>query len=379
MKEANYPKVKTTEKSNIRCLLYFNDTYIIEVDNRIFLVMKKYINNKNVELVTENNFEDNNLFEDSFVENRAVFGGEGSFIVDMQGIKNFINAKLLDFKDYYVRSILKEINQFQNKKYLRVGVSGAPRLEDHPGGEVVEEQLLTGENGEGVSNSISGYLLNEGGYSKGELLSRSGKMVENRMVYSHTAFLEESSKSNTLFYKFNLDSEGEFMEQVKILANDLGFDAFCVQTIITPTEQTIFNVKGRVLKRKPKKKFSGLEDATEIGNEKKFKLEKGQKLLVVGTYYNRKDADWFDFTKGREYEKKGHYHARMLQGCSDFQHEVFHLRELSIPKNTVVPFIITPISQIIKITPVEEKDGVYFCSVTGKSLNTLIEEFNGKI
>lgn len=143
--------------------------------------------------------------------------------------------------------------------------------------------------------------------------------------------------------------------------------------------QDFNNVKGRVLKRKPKKKFSGLEDATEIGNEKKFKLEKGQKLLVVGTYYNRKDADWFDFTKGREYEKKGHYHARMLQGCSDFQHEVFHLRELSIPKNTVVPFIITPISQIIKITPVEEKDGVYFCSVTGKSLNTLIEEFNGKI
>lgn len=31
-----------------------------------------------------------------------------------------------------------------------------------------------------------------------------------------------------------------------------------------------------------------------------------------------------------------------------------------------------------KITPVKEKDGVYFCSVTSKSLNTLIEEFKGK-
>lgn len=378
MKETNYPRIKTTEENHIKCLFYSNDTYIIEVDNRIFLVMKKYINNKNVELTNENNFEDNNLFEDSFIENRLVFGGENSFIVDMQGIKNFINAKLLDFKDYYVRSILKEIRQLQDKKYLRVGVSGAPRLKDHPGGEVVEEQLLNGESGGGVSNSISGYLLNENGFSKGELLSRSGKMLEDRMVYSHTAFLEESSKSNTLLYELNPDSEVEFMEQVKTLANNLGFDAFCVQTIISSAEQASFNVKGRVLKRKPKKKFSGLEDATEIGNEKEFKLEKGQKLLVVGTYYYRKDADWFDFTNGREYERKGHYHARILQDCSDFQHEVFHLRELNIPKNTIVPFIITPISQIVKITPVEEREGVYFCSVTGKSLNTLIEEFKSK-
>ena len=378
MKETNYPRIKTTEENHTKCLFYSNDTYIIEVDNRIFLVMKKYINNKNVELTNENNFEDNNLFEDSFIENRLVFGGENSFIVDMQGIKNFINAKLLDFKDYYVRSILKEIRQLQDKKYLRVGVSGAPRLKDHPGGEVVEEQLLNGESGGGVSNSISGYLLNENGFSKGELLSRSGKMLEDRMVYSHTAFLEESSKSNTLLYELNPDSEVEFMEQVKTLANNLGFDAFCVQTIINPAEQASFNVKGRVLKRKPKKKFSGLEDATEIGNEKEFKLEKGQKLLVVGTYYYRKDADWFDFTNGREYERKGHYHARILQDCSDFQHEVFHLRELNIPKNTIVPFIITPISQIVKITPVEEREGAYFCSVTGKSLNTLIEEFKSK-
>ena len=378
MKETYYSRVKTTEKNHIKCLFYSNDTYIIEVDNRIFLVMKKHISNKSVELTNKKNFEDSNLFEDSFVEDRLVFGGKNSFIVDMQGIKNFINAKLLDFKDYYVRSILKEISQLQYKKYLRVGVSGAPRLKYHPGGEVVEEQLLNGENGGGVSNSISGYLLNENGFSKGELLSRSGKMLEDRMVYSHTAFLEESSKSNTLFYELNPNSEVEFMDQVKTLADNLGFVAFCVQTIIKATEQTSFNIKGRVLKRKPKKKFSGLEDATEIGNEKIFKLEKGQKLLVVGTYYCRKDADWFDFTNGREYERKGHYHARVLQDCSDFQHEVFHLRELNIPKNTVVPFIITPINQIVKITPVEEKDGVYFCSVTGKNLNTLIEEFKDK-
>ena len=53
-------------------------------------------------------------------------------------------------------------------------------------------------------------------------------------------------------------------------------------------------------------------------------------------------------------------------------------RKLNILKNTVVPFIITPTSQIVRIAPVGEKDGLYFCLLTDKSLNTIIEKFNGK-
>ena len=378
MEAISYPKIKIVEEIRTKCLLYSDDTYIVKVGDRIFLVMRKNSDNKSVKKDYKNNFENNNLFWNSFVENRRLFGGEDSFIVDMQGIKNFIHAKSLDFKDYEVRSILREIRQLKDKKYLRVGVSGAPRLKGHPGGEVVEEQLLHGATGGGISNSTSGYLLNENEFSKGESLSKNGKMLEARMVYSHTAFLEESSKSNTLFYELNVDSDVEFMEQVKVIASNLGFDAFCVQTIIKSTDQTAFNVKGRVLKRKPRKKFSDLEDVTEIGNEKEFKLEKDQEVLVVGTYYNRRDADWLNFTKGREYERNGHYHARILKYCTNFQHEVFHLRELNITQNTVVPFIITPINQIVKITPIEEKNGSYFCSVTDKSLNVLVEEFRSK-
>ena len=43
MKETYYSRVKTTEKNHIKCLFYSNDTYIIEVDNRIFLVIKKIL------------------------------------------------------------------------------------------------------------------------------------------------------------------------------------------------------------------------------------------------------------------------------------------------------------------------------------------------
>lgn len=33
-------------------------------------------------------------------------------------------------------------------------------------------------------------------------------------------------------------SEDEFMDQVKTLANNLGFDAFCIPTMVTSTESS---------------------------------------------------------------------------------------------------------------------------------------------
>ncbi len=53
-------------------------------------------------------------------------------------------------------------------------------------------------------------------------------------------------------------------------------------------------------------------------------------------------------------------------------------RKLNLLKNTVVPFIITAMNQIVKIIPVGGKDGLYFCLFTSKSLNTIIKKFNGK-
>ena len=60
--------------------------------------------------------------------------------------RNFINASSLDFKDYYIRTILKETGIMKGGNYLRVGVSGAPNVGSHPGGEVFEEQLINGKS-----------------------------------------------------------------------------------------------------------------------------------------------------------------------------------------------------------------------------------------
>jgi hypothetical protein len=307
--------------------------------------------------------------------NRHSYGGVNSFIVDMQGIKNFINASFLDFKDLYIRAILKKIGVLQDNYYLRVGVAGAPNTGTHPGGEVIEEQLVYGKNGGGISNSFSGYLLNEEGYSKGIQLCRDGKMLENRMVYSHTAFLEESKNSRTIYHKVKVNGNLEFMEYVKSFAENIAFEAFAVQAFIEETEEDAISIKGRVLKRRPQKAFEYLYEATEIGNEKEFKLNPGQQVMIVGTYFKRKDVDWYDFTNGREYERKGHYHVHILNDCTEMQHEVFHLRELRVLKNTTIHLLITPIEHIVKITPLTESIGEYKCSVTGKSVETLIEEF----
>lgn len=103
-----------------------------------------------------------------------------------------------------------------------------------------------------------------------------------------------------------------------------------------------------------------------------------QRLFIIGTYYNRRDADWYDFTNGREYERKGHYHARIMEKCTNIQQEVFHLRELIVSKNVKLSLLITPINQVVKITPIDLRNGKYFCSVTGKTVDTLIGEFKIK-
>lgn len=107
-------------------------------------------------------------------------------------------------------------------------------------------------------------------------------------------------------------------------------------------------------------------------------MNPGQRLFIIGTYYNRRDADWYDFTNGREYERKGHYHARIMEKCTNIQHEVFHLRELIVSKNVKLSLLITSINQVVKITPIDLRNGKYFCSVTGKTVDTLIGEFKIK-
>ena len=369
-------KIEKVNGVTIGTFVYSEGVFVVEVGNRLFLVMNKKINNsidnKSNKSKPTRNIDD---FAEKIIKNRISFGGEDSFIVDMQGIKNFINASSLDFKDYYIRTILKETGIMKGGNYLRVGVSGAPNVGSHPGGEVFEEQLINGKNGSGVSSSYSGYLLNEEGYSKGISLSIDGAMLEGRMVYSHTAFLEEATESQTIYKKILCEGNLELMEYVKLFAEKEGFQAYASQMLIKTNDEEEIRVKGRVLKRRPQKAFRYLYEATEIGNEKEFRLNPGQRMMIAGTYYNRKDADWYDFTNGREYERKGHYHARILNDCTEAQHEVFHLRELRVINKATIHLLITPIEHLVKITPLVKAVDGFKCPITGKGIEKLIKEF----
>lgn len=200
-------------------------------------------------------------------------------------------------------------------------------------------------------------------------------MLEGRMVYSHTAFLEEATESQTIYKKILCEGNLELMEYVKLFAEKEGFQAYASQMLIKTNDEEEIRVKGRVLKRRPQKAFRYLYEATEIGNEKEFRLNPGQRMMIAGTYYNRKDADWYDFTNGREYERKGHYHARILNDCTEAQHEVFHLRELRVINKATIHLLITPIEHLVKITPLVKAVDGFKCPITGKGIEKLIKEF----
>lgn len=119
-----------------------------------------------------------------------------SFIVDFNGIDNFIASKSLIFNDYDVRElVIKHLNLVEGK-FKRFGASGSRPSEKHPGGEVVELQTIDVKNKTGCAGSVSGYLdMSNNEYSKAISLSEDGLTLrEERTVYSHTIWIPENSK-----------------------------------------------------------------------------------------------------------------------------------------------------------------------------------------
>ena len=140
------------------------------------------------------------------------YGTEDSVIVDMNGIDNFRFAKSLEFKDEIIRKIVKKLNILEkNKKYFRFGCSGANKTGNHPGGEVFEQMLLDSNDGSGISQSVSGYLPKGQEYSKSISLygENNDYLREDRIVYSHTAFLKECNFKNSTSLYLNIEVEDD--------------------------------------------------------------------------------------------------------------------------------------------------------------------------
>lgn len=310
------------------------------------------------------------------------YGTEDSVIVDMNGIDNFRFAKSLEFKDEIIRKIVKKLNILEkNKKYLRFGCSGANKIGNHPGGEVFEQMLLDSNDGSGISQSVSGYLPKGQEYSKSISLygENNDYLREDRIVYSHTAFLKECNFKNSTSLYLNIEVEDDNISLLDLtteITNKLGLNSYAIQ--IYMKSKMIHNhcteINGRVLKHMPQKAFNVLQEATDIGLEKTFRLEENAEFYGAGTNYLRYEPEWKDFTNGHQYERRGHIHCTIIGDKNKKVHEVFHLRDAYVSKDTYIQIVINPINNIYRIYPVYKKQGIFYTKSCDKNIDNIIQE-----
>jgi len=296
------------------------------------------------------------------------YGTNDSFLADMQGINSFLYGRAKIFQDKTIREILFELQYLKpHTRYLRFGAAGARPRDGHPGGEVVELSFIDGSNGGGISKTQSGYLPKHSIFSQRIPLYESDHQTlrDERTIYSHTAFLpfkNDNTKSNNICFSINAKTNDSInvLEVVDSVVKGYGLKAYGIQVAVSASKKsTVFPlIIGRVLKHLPNTKIKTLQMAKNIASEQTFSLRPKQQALLFGTYFKRVEKDWEKFRKGRPYEPHGHIHALIIGGKQlDYQHNLFHLRSLSVSLGNKCDVIITPIWQIVQIKPVLNKKG----------------------
>lgn len=134
--------------------------------------------------------------------------------------------------------------------------------------------------------------------------------------------------------------------------------------------------RGRVLKHIPQNKFEELQEATDIAVEKEFRIPETCELFMCGTLYNRYEPYWREFTGGRQYEKRGHYHAAVFgEGFKDI-HETFHVRDIMTEATVSFEIECFPVDKVYRIYPVVFKNNQYVISSFEESVDAFAEKFN---
>lgn len=385
-------KIKAVDNINeVKINDYNKNTWIANIDKEYYLIIKRQFKNKNI-VSSDTTIEleqcickiqNLNKIDDT-LKLEVNYGDNDSFIVDMNGIDNFRFAKALVFNDNEVRKIIMKLGLLDNnKQYFRFGCSGSRENNFHPGGEVFENCIINGKDGSGISQSMSGYLPKNEKYSKKILLFDKNKdyLREERIVYSHTAFLKECNLENSKCIYIKIipkEFQTSLLDILTELAKTLKLSAYsiqmCIQTTTSSNKDTL--IKGRVLKHMPTKPFKALQEATDIGLEQLFSLEKTNTMYGVGTNYYRYEPEWKEFTGGRQYEKRGHIHALIIGNSNGKSHKVFHLRDVYVSPTSEIQLVLTPIKDVYRIYPIYENNNSYFCKSTNKNIDLLINEIN---
>lgn len=230
------------------------------------------------------------------------------------------------------------------------------------------------KNKTGCAGSVSGYLdMSNNEYSKAISLSEDGLTLrEERTVYSHTIWIPENSKPIIVRVQSNIKGLSllsvilEECKKMKIHA--------CGISVAIDGMKTL-GIKGRVLKNIPIQPFKELQEATDIAVEKEFLMPKCSTFLMYGTLYNRFEPEWREFTKGRQYEKRGHYHAKINGDYLENVHEVFHVRDVFLNKEQCVEISIYPASKTYRIIPITKKGNEYITCSFEKNINKYVENY----
>lgn len=309
------------------------------------------------------------------------WGSSSDFIIDMNGIDNFMYARSQIFSDQKIREIVTNLKLVEANKYLRFGAAGSPPSENHPGGEVFEYQIINVKERSGMAGSLSGFLdpLGEE-YSKSTILTEDNiSLREERAVYSHTIWIKEKqpdSLSLTLSLTYT-DFKISLIDFIYHLVSVTKIRACGIKIYLRNAElANSCEISGRVLRRVPSIPFLSIQDATDIAVEKKFNLPPNNELFVVGTIYKRYEPDWFNFTAGHEYERRGHYHATIPNGTHKQIHETFHVRDIWLQNNVNVELQIFPVSSAYRIYPIHMEDGVFLLNSNSKKVSDLLYEIN---
>lgn len=380
-------EINKINDENVRIETYqYENTWIIEVEGKNYFVIKrKFANNINDNINEEQHdfyimLKQGKKIESSNLE--INYGNDNSIIVDMNGIDNFRFAKSEVFNDYVIRKIVKKMKLLDEKnKYLRIGASGARECNFHPGGEVFEYSLINGKDLSGISKNVSGYLPKNECYSKSISLYDKDKnsLREERIVYSHTAWLEKCNKETNTGILLNIkikEGKKSLLDIINEIAKELNLVCFSMQIFVKPLVSNDTEVVGRVLKRMPEKAFKDIPEVVKISYEKKFELEDTDCLYGMGTKYERYEPEWTEFTNGGKYERRGHIHATIIttKETKNKKHETFHLRDIFVSNNANIEVLLTPINTIYRIYPIHIANGEFICDASGKNIKKLIEE-----
>jgi hypothetical protein len=360
------PKVKNEYESDIR---------ISHLEDKSYMILER-------EFTFEFSKSDyhNNDWEVDVVSNPVSgIANKQNFIVDMNGIDNFITSKAMIFKDSHIRKIVAaNFDEVGRSSYLRFGVAGARPNNFHPGGEVVEFQELDFVENTGKSKSVSGYLRDKGeNYSSAIMLSEDGiNLRDERTVYSHSAWINNEKKTPLIINAVANNDEVSVLDLIYDYCCENKKSGAAIKLELDGDDS--IKIKGRVLKHIPERAFTELQEATDIAVEQEFVLPPNSKMEMYGTLYKRFEPEWKEFTNGRQYERRGHYHAVILDNETEELHEVFHVREMLIKKGCRITIEMFPIDRVYRIYPIEKDGEKYKIISSNKDIREHAKDFESQ-